>query len=151
MPQRAPHPKVSRRTTRKVGCSPVFFQAEDGIRGIGVTGVQTCALPIFTFVTNLSRQHATELIERACQGNAALKERVVIVSGFRALRDHLNELVTEFNAGWAQSVQSFVEASTKPRSVEPIDAVCANEDSDEKEDAQNGSDASAAPDSQQKH
>src|SRR3712207_7950170 len=33
-----------------------FFQAEDGIRDIGVTGVQTCALPIlkkylFLFVT----------------------------------------------------------------------------------------------------
>src|SRR3712207_7375732 len=27
-------------------CSSVFFQAEDGIRDIGVTGVQTCALPI---------------------------------------------------------------------------------------------------------
>src|SRR3712207_7146222 len=27
----------------------VFFQAEDGIRDIGVTGVQTCALPIFSF------------------------------------------------------------------------------------------------------
>src|SRR5690606_39368936 len=26
-----------------------FFQAEDGIRGFHVTGVQTCALPIFTF------------------------------------------------------------------------------------------------------
>src|SRR3712207_6985118 len=26
-----------------------FFQAEDGIRDIGVTGVQTCALPIFLF------------------------------------------------------------------------------------------------------
>ena len=26
-----------------------FFQAEDGIRDIGVTGVQTCALPISTF------------------------------------------------------------------------------------------------------
>src|SRR3712207_8362618 len=25
-----------------------FFQAEDGIRDIGVTGVQTCALPIST-------------------------------------------------------------------------------------------------------
>src|SRR3712207_6850272 len=25
-----------------------FFQAEDGIRDIGVTGVQTCALPIWT-------------------------------------------------------------------------------------------------------
>src|SRR3712207_8001841 len=27
--------------------SSFFFQAEDGIRDIGVTGVQTCALPIF--------------------------------------------------------------------------------------------------------
>src|SRR3712207_3846327 len=27
-------------------CCCVFFQAEDGIRDIGVTGVQTCALPI---------------------------------------------------------------------------------------------------------
>src|SRR3712207_3355244 len=26
-----------------------FFQAEDGIRDIGVTGVQTCALPIFPY------------------------------------------------------------------------------------------------------
>src|SRR3712207_8267719 len=28
-------------------CYFFFFQAEDGIRDIGVTGVQTCALPIF--------------------------------------------------------------------------------------------------------
>src|SRR3712207_332117 len=28
-----------------------FFQAEDGIRDIGVTGVQTCALPISEFIT----------------------------------------------------------------------------------------------------
>src|SRR3712207_7754816 len=28
------------------GFSIFFFQAEDGIRDIGVTGVQTCALPI---------------------------------------------------------------------------------------------------------
>src|SRR3712207_1418687 len=27
-----------------------FFQAEDGIRDIGVTGVQTCALPIYPLV-----------------------------------------------------------------------------------------------------
>src|SRR3712207_7614502 len=27
-----------------------FFQAEDGIRDIGVTGVQTCALPIYTYI-----------------------------------------------------------------------------------------------------
>src|SRR3712207_9319266 len=30
-----------------------FFQAKDGIRGIGVTGVQTCALPISAGVTAL--------------------------------------------------------------------------------------------------
>src|SRR3712207_3095320 len=31
-----------------------FFQAEDGIRDIGVTGVQTCALPIFVNDKNRS-------------------------------------------------------------------------------------------------
>src|SRR3712207_3349335 len=34
------------RTTRRPARSTFFFQAEDGIRDIGVTGVQTCALPI---------------------------------------------------------------------------------------------------------
>src|SRR3712207_3901597 len=34
-----------------------FFQAEDGIRDIGVTGVQTCALPILELPPRL-RQHA---------------------------------------------------------------------------------------------
>src|SRR5476651_1963905 len=29
-----------------------FFQAEDGIRDLGVTGVQTCALPISRFLSN---------------------------------------------------------------------------------------------------
>src|SRR3712207_9450282 len=33
-----------------------FFQAEDGIRDIGVTGVQTCALPIFPRVVPNSRE-----------------------------------------------------------------------------------------------
>src|SRR3712207_619631 len=56
-----------------------FFQAEDGIRDIGVTGVQTCALPIFyaldsfplvavpvfIFVGNLMNQSGiTEVIYR---------------------------------------------------------------------------------------
>src|ERR1039457_7367841 len=30
-----------------MGCIFVFFQAEDGIRDYKVTGVQTCALPIY--------------------------------------------------------------------------------------------------------
>src|SRR5947209_14490109 len=36
----------SKLTTNRT-CLFFFFQAEDGIRDIGVTGVQTCALPIF--------------------------------------------------------------------------------------------------------
>src|SRR3712207_6930817 len=32
-----------------------FFQAEDGIRDIGVTGVQTCALPIYPKEGRLGR------------------------------------------------------------------------------------------------
>ena len=35
-----------------------FFQAEDGIRDIGVTGVQTCALPIFVKNFNVSTHFA---------------------------------------------------------------------------------------------
>src|SRR3712207_8076691 len=31
-----------------------FFQAEDGIRDIGVTGVQTCALPIYVVLAVVS-------------------------------------------------------------------------------------------------
>src|SRR2546430_5033636 len=31
------------------GCCFFFFQAEDGIRDLTVTGVQTCALPILNF------------------------------------------------------------------------------------------------------
>src|SRR3712207_7110553 len=38
---------------RELGCySFFFFQAEDGIRDIGVTGVQTCALPIWPWAAS---------------------------------------------------------------------------------------------------
>src|SRR5690554_7068769 len=32
-----------------------FFQAEDGIRGADVTGVQTCALPILSAISDAAR------------------------------------------------------------------------------------------------
>src|SRR3712207_7040568 len=47
-----------------------FFQAEDGIRDIGVTGVQTCALPILELgslkeaVERLPERHQHVLIRR---------------------------------------------------------------------------------------
>src|SRR3712207_7446112 len=46
-----------------------FFQAEDGIRDIGVTGVQTCALPIFPRALQLALVGAAL---RALAGGAGL-------------------------------------------------------------------------------
>src|SRR5947209_19004452 len=44
-----------------------FFQAEDGIRGIGVTGVQTCALPIWMYKRvifgEVGNRHVAELTD----------------------------------------------------------------------------------------
>src|SRR5258707_877068 len=46
-----------------------FFQAEDGIRDIGVTGVQTCALPISgAAVATASRSMAAEKAPLAIKG-----------------------------------------------------------------------------------
>ena len=45
-----------------------FFQAEDGIRDYDVTGVQTCALPIFQVIT-ISEKHKAY----AAEVDAALK------------------------------------------------------------------------------
>src|SRR3712207_8551353 len=39
-----------------------FFQAEDGIRDIGVTGVQTCALPISRRLPQPGEHVASELV-----------------------------------------------------------------------------------------
>src|SRR2546430_5287693 len=44
-----------------------FFQAEDGIRDLTVTGVQTCALPIFHIVP------AGDLMPATCQVKAHLE------------------------------------------------------------------------------
>src|SRR5207244_6062384 len=59
-----------------------FFQAEDGIRDDLVTGVQTCALPIFQFANEKSCRRAfagcvdltpvTSCCERTCVGDWAL-------------------------------------------------------------------------------
>src|SRR3712207_4168655 len=50
-----------------------FFQAEDGIRDIGVTGVQTCALPIFGRL-NPEAPHNVVLVLDATTGQNALSQ-----------------------------------------------------------------------------
>src|SRR2546429_1746560 len=45
------HSQNSYLTGSGIQAPDLFFQAEDGIRDVAVTGVQTCALPIFAVVT----------------------------------------------------------------------------------------------------
>src|SRR2546427_196508 len=63
--------RVSNRRTLTTRNTPkalfFFFQAEDGIRDLTVTGVQTCALPISVHVSEATRRStsmAPEVLER---------------------------------------------------------------------------------------
>src|SRR5215203_4060121 len=53
-------------------CFFFFFQAEDGIRDIGVTGVQTCALPISMGRSSAGR-HDTRHLSTGIEAIAAPK------------------------------------------------------------------------------
>src|SRR5207245_8535598 len=74
-----------------------FFQAEDGIRDATVTGVQTCALPIYRVVLQI---HEAEL--GCTQLRFDLRAQVArLVSGFLGrlleegfrLREHVGEIL----------------------------------------------------------
>src|SRR2546427_9592720 len=84
-------------------CCFFFFQAEDGIRDLTVTGVQTCALPISGGRAVLSAGEAQAerlecLRDRAHIGDAAQQP----VQEDRALRAHPGGVVAgdEKGRGW---------------------------------------------------
>src|SRR2546430_1510950 len=58
------------------GVSFFFFQAEDGIRDLTVTGVQTCALPIFMARRHLERSEVAILVIDAIEGVTALDAHI---------------------------------------------------------------------------
>src|SRR5690606_39878865 len=51
-----------------------FFEAEDGIRAFHVTGVQTCALPIFSHLASADEESAQT--ERQLQSFGAIREAI---------------------------------------------------------------------------
>src|SRR3712207_7974901 len=57
-----------------------FFQAEDGIRDIGVTGVQTCALPIWELIR---WQKYLPICKHLSRRSAEQKRRCFIVRSIR--------------------------------------------------------------------
>src|SRR2546429_4079547 len=79
---------MSTKKVRKVTCIRFFFffQAEDGIRDVAVTGVQTCALPIY-FVFGLRAATYDSEVVRTDSSNA---QRTVIV-----LRHPLGDLLQQ--------------------------------------------------------
>src|SRR5256885_13266786 len=77
-----------------------FFQAEDGIRDYKVTGVQTCALPIFLWRQGLHR-HAghpgtavAELPRQWQIGRASCKGKSVDLGGRRIIKKKKNKSTT---------------------------------------------------------
>src|SRR2546429_5186900 len=52
--------------SRYTACCYFFFQAEDGIRDVAVTGVQTCALPILGVIWSLASIAIFEGFRQRC-------------------------------------------------------------------------------------
>src|SRR5206468_5561089 len=79
-----------------------FFQAEDGIRDLIVTGVQTCALPI------LLTRRTQRLIRRACLATAllvtiaAVAQPVHAAGGGQTKRSEERRVGKECRTGWAR-------------------------------------------------
>src|SRR2546422_4490840 len=77
-----------------------FFQAEDGIRDVAVTGVQTCALPIY--VTTYTRALATLARARLSRRNAADADSLLKMAQLRREVGDVSELdvrLAAVNAG----------------------------------------------------
>src|SRR6266487_3663386 len=83
-----------------------FFQAEDGIRDGRVTGVQTCALPIFDAAPDLAQQLEIDVLgvvfgiaaidaveERSFRSLGAIRDRMQRARGAHKLEDFLADAV----------------------------------------------------------
>src|SRR5207249_9334725 len=82
-----------------------FFQAEDGIRDRNVTGVQTCALPIYTGYRPEACSLARRLIEIFESSSA---DAIVSPSGSCTAMLHHYEPLFE-DAGWRARAHAVAE------------------------------------------
>src|SRR5690606_41333758 len=90
-----------------VSATSFFFQAEDGIRAFHVTGVQTCALPIFLVGDVEQRAHA---VRGGQCGKRALHVHPHVAGGDRqevrvrrGERSEERRVGTEGRARWSRS------------------------------------------------
>src|SRR3712207_7641509 len=88
-----------------------FFQAEDGIRDIGVTGVQTCALPISVLLDELHPDQVDDAREPPAQpGRQGADGREDAQLGL-----HLLEAAEEVGAGAVRSEERRVGKECRSR------------------------------------
>src|SRR5699024_11877381 len=88
---------------RRSGRRAFFFQAEDGIRDRNVTGVQTCALPIFL------KRYRDDLLEFAELRNAIVHNR--IDTDYAIAEPHLSVV---------ESIEAIEQEITEPKKVYPL-------------------------------
>src|SRR2546429_1575372 len=62
--------KLARSSLHRTSRRFFFFQAEDGIRDVAVTGVQTCALPISLILKYGTEAQKRFYLPRICRGEA---------------------------------------------------------------------------------
>src|SRR2546430_16828863 len=77
--------------------APLFFQAEDGIRDVTVTGVQTCALPI---CGQVEPHRLQDLLDAAAQLEAML-QRAGRVEGDALRRSEERRVGKECRSRWS--------------------------------------------------
>src|SRR5438046_10730981 len=95
-----------------------FFQAEDGIRDWSVTGVQTCALPIFTDI-NMPMMDGLKLVT-LIRGNARTKTLpIVIVTTEGAEEDRKRGLALGANAYVPKPIQPSALLKTLASLLQP--------------------------------
>src|SRR3712207_6998479 len=101
-------PRTPNARTSRLLC--FFFQAEDGIRDIGVTGVQTCALPI-----SLAKRSAEAWTSLMAEALCGPRPRVSSSSRGGAARTAAKEpylLMSAFASGLVSDRKSVVEGKS---------------------------------------
>src|SRR6266496_1115876 len=105
-------------------CLFFFFQAEDGIRDLYVTGVQTCALPISSHSTCSARHGGGRSCCELCQARPMTRARLdkrpsEVAAMFDLLAERYDMLNDVLSAGqdrrWRRAVASAVGAAAGER------------------------------------
>src|SRR5438876_9169854 len=77
-----------------------FFRAEDGIRDGRVTGVQTCALPIYHYVVRVEEVNVSQLLGHFFDADYVMIERASAEIVTHRLRSEERRVGKECTSGW---------------------------------------------------